>query len=59
MRGGVAFPNDFKSKDRVAELARRHDHLENGALEPQRVAASNSGAGARLPGTHLADRLVS
>ena len=31
---GPAFPNDFKPKDRAHELARRHGHLDNDALEP-------------------------
>ena len=30
---GVAFPNDFKPKDRAAELVRKHGHLDNEALE--------------------------
>ncbi len=41
--GGVAFPNDFKPKHRAAELARRHGHLDNEALEPQAVAVSVAG----------------
>jgi len=40
---GVAFPNDFKPKDRAAELARRHGHLDNAALEQQAVAVSVAG----------------
>jgi len=40
---GVAFPNDFKPKDRAGELARRHGHLDNAALEPQAVAVSVAG----------------
>jgi lysyl-tRNA synthetase class 2 len=40
---GIAFPNDFKPKDRALELARRHGHLENEALEPQQVAVSVAG----------------
>src|SRR6187549_1537784 len=40
---GVAFPNDFKPRDRALELARRHGHLENDALEPQQVAVSVAG----------------
>ena len=40
---GVAFPNDFKPKDRAAELARRHGHLENESLEPMGVAVSIAG----------------
>ena len=38
---GVPFPNDFKPADRALELARRHGHLENEALEPQQVAVSS------------------
>ena len=41
--GGVAFPNDFKPKHRAAELARKHGHLDNEALEPQAVAVSIAG----------------
>ena len=40
---GVAFPNDFKPRDRALELARRHGHLENEALEPEQVAVSVAG----------------
>jgi lysyl-tRNA synthetase class 2 len=40
---GIAFPNDFKPKDRAAELIRRHGHLENEALEPLHVAVSMAG----------------
>jgi lysyl-tRNA synthetase class 2 len=40
---GVAFPNDFKPKHRAAELARKYGHLDNVALEPQRVAVSVAG----------------
>src|SRR6187549_2792461 len=40
---GVAFPNDFKPRDRALELARRHGHLENDALEPEQVAVSVAG----------------
>ena len=40
---GVAFPNDFKPKDRAAELARRHGHLDNESLEPQAIAVSIAG----------------
>ena len=40
---GVPFPNDFKPRDRALELARRHGHLENEALEPQQVAVSVAG----------------
>ena len=40
---GVAFPNDFKPKDRAAELARKHGHLDNETLEPQGVAVSVAG----------------
>ena len=40
---GVAFPNDFKPRDRAAELARKHGHLDNEALEPLHVAISVAG----------------
>ncbi|MDQ6685554.1 MAG: lysine--tRNA ligase, partial [Pseudomonadota bacterium] len=40
---GVAFPNDFKPRHRAQELARRHGHLENDALEPLAVAVSVAG----------------
>jgi len=40
---GVAFPNDFRPKDRAAELLRKHDHLDNEALEPLHVAVSVAG----------------
>jgi lysyl-tRNA synthetase class 2 len=40
---GIAFPNDFKPKDRAAELARRHGHLDNEALEPLHVAVTLAG----------------
>jgi lysyl-tRNA synthetase, class II len=40
---GIAFPNDFKPKDRAAELARKHGHLDNGALEPLQVAVTVAG----------------
>ena len=40
---GVAFPNDFKPQDRAAELARRHGHLDNAALEPVHLQVSLAG----------------
>ena len=40
---GIAFPNDFKPKDRAAELARKHGHLDNEALEPLHVAVTLAG----------------
>ncbi len=40
---GVAFPNDFKPRDRAAELARKHGHLDNEALEPLHIAVSIAG----------------
>jgi lysyl-tRNA synthetase, class II len=40
---GIAFPNDFKPKDRAAELARKHGHLDNGALEALPVAVTVAG----------------
>jgi lysyl-tRNA synthetase class II len=36
-RQGVAFPNDFKPKDRAADLIRKHGALPNEELEPQAV----------------------
>ncbi len=40
---GVAFPNDFKPRQRALELARKHGHLDNDALEPQHIAVSLAG----------------
>ena len=40
---GVAFPNDFKPKDRAAELVRKHGLLDNEALEPLAIAVSVAG----------------
>jgi lysyl-tRNA synthetase class 2 len=40
---GVAFPNDFKPRHRAAELARKHGHLDNDALEPQSISVSVAG----------------
>jgi lysyl-tRNA synthetase class 2 len=40
---GIAFPNDFKPKQRALELARNYGHLDNDALEPQRIAVSLAG----------------
>jgi len=40
---GVAFPNDFKPQHRAAELARKHGHLDNDALEPQSISVSVAG----------------
>ena len=40
---GIAFPNDFKPKDRAAELASKHGHLENEALEPMAVHVTLGG----------------
>ena len=40
---GIAFPNDFKPKDRAAQLASRHGHLENEALEPMAVHVTLGG----------------
>ncbi len=40
---GIAFPNDFKPRDRAAGLIRKHGHLDNEALEPLQVAASVAG----------------
>ena len=33
-RAGIAFPNDFKPRDRAAELARKHGDRTNEELEP-------------------------
>jgi lysyl-tRNA synthetase, class II len=40
---GVAFPNDFKPKDRSADLVASYGKLTNEELEPQAVAASVAG----------------
>ena len=40
---GIAFPNDFKPKDRAAQLASKHGHLENEALEPMAVHVTLGG----------------
>ncbi len=40
---GIAFPNDFKPRDRAAALARRYGHLENDALEPLHAAVTIAG----------------
>ncbi|MGZ5715745.1 MAG: lysine--tRNA ligase, partial [Caldimonas sp.] len=40
---GVAFPNDFKPRDRALALSRKHGHLDNETLEAQHVAASVAG----------------
>ena len=40
---GVAFPNDFKPKDRAAELARRHGHQGNETLEPMALHVTLAG----------------
>ena len=40
---GVAFPNDFKPKDRAADLVRQYGGLTNEELEPQAVAVSVAG----------------
>src|SRR5437868_999455 len=42
-RQGIAFPNDFKPRDRAAELLRRHGDKANEALEPEQVQASVAG----------------
>jgi hypothetical protein len=42
-RQGVAFPNDFKPRDRAAELVRKHGGLANEELEPLGVAVSVAG----------------
>ena len=40
---GVAFPNDFKPKDRAADLVSKYGGLSNEELEPQAVAVSVAG----------------
>ncbi len=40
---GIAFPNDFKPRDRAVALVRKHGHLDNEALEPLQVAVSVAG----------------
>ena len=40
---GIAFPNDFKPKDRAAELARRHGDQGNEALEPMAIRVTLAG----------------
>ena len=40
---GIAFPNDFKPKDRAAELLRQHDAKPNEELEPLNVKVSVAG----------------
>ncbi len=40
---GVAFPNDFKPKDRAADLIRKHGAQGNEELEPQAIKVSVAG----------------
>jgi lysyl-tRNA synthetase class 2 len=40
---GVAFPNDFKPRDRAADVARKHGALPNEELEPQGITVSLAG----------------
>ncbi len=40
---GIAFPNDFKPKDRAAELVRKHGDQPNEALEPLAIRVSVAG----------------
>ena len=42
-RQGIAFPNDFKPKDRAAELLRQHDAKPNEGLEPLGIKVSVAG----------------
>jgi len=42
-RQGIAFPNDFKPRDRAGELARKHGGLSNEELEPLAVKVSVAG----------------
>jgi len=40
---GIAFPNDFKPKDRAAELLRQHDAKTNEELEPLAIHVTVAG----------------
>jgi lysyl-tRNA synthetase class 2 len=40
---GVAFPNDFKPRDRAADLIRKHGALPNEELEPKAVRVTVAG----------------
>jgi len=40
---GIAFPNDFKPKDRAAELLRQHDAKPNDELEPLAIPVTVAG----------------
>ena len=40
---GIAFPNDFKPKDRAAELTRKHGDQANETLEPLAIPVSVAG----------------
>ena len=42
-RAGIAFPNDFKPRDRAAELIRTHGDQANEVLEPLAVGVSVAG----------------
>ena len=42
-RAGIAFPNDFKPRDRAAELIRKHGDRSNEELEPLAVTVSIAG----------------
>jgi len=42
-QAGIAFPNDFKPKDRAAELLRLHGDKENEELEPLNLKVSVAG----------------
>jgi lysyl-tRNA synthetase class 2 len=42
-RRGIAFPNDFKPKDRAAELIRKHGERANEDLEPLAIGVSVAG----------------
>jgi lysyl-tRNA synthetase class 2 len=42
-RRGVAFPNDFKPKNKAAELHQRHGQVPNEELEPQGISVSVAG----------------
>src|SRR6186713_2901756 len=41
--GEAVFPNDFKPKDKAADLHARHEGVENDVLEPQAIGAAVAG----------------
>ncbi len=42
-RAGVAFPNDFKPRNRAADLHQRYDNVPNETLEPEGITVSVAG----------------